>query len=102
MFRASKREVKGRSAEVRVVILNVGMMTGKARELADTMVKSKVALWCLSRRPGRRESRPGALEVDSNCSAIVYCRWEEKWNRCNLEERICEYLWRWREFQTGQ
>ena len=38
---------KGRKMEVKVGTLNVGIMTGKGRELADMMVKRKVDIPCV-------------------------------------------------------
>lgn len=46
-------------------------MTDKGRELADIIERMKVNIFSVLQYQMHKEVRPGALELNSNCSTVV-------------------------------
>ena len=76
---------KGRRSLIRVGTSNIGTMTGRGRELADTMERKNVDILCL------QETKRKARNIDGGCK-ISYngVDGRKKWDRIAVREELAE------------
>ena len=80
------REKRGKSKRLGLTVraLDVGTMTGEARELVDMMWMRKMNNLCV------QETRWKGWRLRSRVQAVLsWCRWKEKWSRSHLKGRVC-------------